>query len=78
MKADLTGPQRFALGQISRHGVAHSARSTTALARRGLVTPKRAVVGEWQLTDAGAAALEADEIDQAIRAEATKRPPELI
>jgi hypothetical protein len=53
----LTPSQRFALDQISRHGVAHSARSTSALARRGLVAPSKTTIGEWLLTATGEEAL---------------------
>ncbi len=49
----LSAAQRFALDQISRHGVAHSTRSMMALERRGLVQCTGTDDREWFLTHAG-------------------------
>lgn len=57
----LTAAQEFALSQISRHGSAHSARSTTALAKRGLVKPSQVNLGEWLTTPSGEKALRESE-----------------
>jgi len=51
----LTGAMRFALGQVERHGTAHSRRSLLALERRGLVAADGLTDERWMLTTEGQA-----------------------